>query len=201
MENVYHYQYSYNYWEYRYMNNGTSGEGAYGKYAIFKADIVNNFIIDNNIIDVIDFGCGDGNQLKYLNIKKYVGCDVSETSISICNMLYINDNTKDFFLIKNLKKDKYNLSLSLDVIYHLIEDYEFEIYMKNLFDFSNKYVIIYSSNHNNNESVAKHIKNRTFSNWIDDNVNNFKLLKYIKNKYPYDGNGGSISNFHIYKKI
>lgn len=40
---------------------------------------------------------------------------------------------------------KGDLALSLDVIYHLIEDEIFEKYMKDVFRASTKYVIIYST--------------------------------------------------------
>ena len=40
---------------------------------------------------------------------------------------------------------KADLSLSLDVIYHLVEDDVFEYYMRTLFEASNGYVIIYAS--------------------------------------------------------
>ena len=51
------------YWENRYKNNGNSGAGSYGRLAEFKADVINNFIAENKITSVIEFGCGDGNQL------------------------------------------------------------------------------------------------------------------------------------------
>ena len=41
----------------------------------------------------------------------------------------------------------YELSLSLDVIYHILDDNEYKKYMEDLFKFSNKYVIIYSNNY------------------------------------------------------
>ena len=50
------------YWENRYKNNETSGDGSYGKLALFKSSIINNFIKDYNIKSILDLGCGDGNQ-------------------------------------------------------------------------------------------------------------------------------------------
>ncbi|GAJ08100.1 unnamed protein product, partial [marine sediment metagenome] len=51
------------YWESRYAGGGTSGAGSYGKPAEFKAQVLNSFVKDNGISSVIEFGCGDGNQL------------------------------------------------------------------------------------------------------------------------------------------
>ena len=72
------------YWEERYLHGGNSGAGAYGKLSKFKAKIINNFIIEMNIREVIEYGCGDGNQLKLSNYKHYIGFDVSQKAISLC---------------------------------------------------------------------------------------------------------------------
>ena len=72
------------YWENRYKYQGNSGAGSYGKLAEFKAEVINEFINENNINNVIEFGCGDGNQLNLFNIKNYLGFDVSDTIIKLC---------------------------------------------------------------------------------------------------------------------
>lgn len=72
------------YWESRYKGGGNSGAGSYGRLAEFKAEIINEFIEKNSINKVIEFGCGDGNQLGMLKVAKYIGVDVSQTAISIC---------------------------------------------------------------------------------------------------------------------
>ena len=43
---------------------GNSGAGSYNKIAIFKAKIMNQFVLENNIQHVIEFGFGDGAQLE-----------------------------------------------------------------------------------------------------------------------------------------
>ena len=93
------------------------------------------------------------------------------------------------------------MCLSLDVIYHLIEDDVFKLHIQNLFNFSQKYVIIYSSN--KNEEQTKHVKHRKFTNYIEKNIKNWELIKHIPNKYPYnpkDPENTSFADFYIYKK-
>lgn len=53
------------------------------RLADFKAKIINKFIIENNIKNIGEFGCGDWNQLKYFNCEKYTGYDISEDIIAI----------------------------------------------------------------------------------------------------------------------
>src|SRR5579864_6395854 len=69
------------YWDQRYAEGGTSGSGSYGEQAAFKAEILNGFVARHGIQSVIEFGCGDGNQLSLASYPSYVGLDVSRTAI------------------------------------------------------------------------------------------------------------------------
>jgi len=164
------------YWEERYKKGGNSGAGSYNNLAEFKGEIINSFVADNNVKNVIELGCGDGNQLRYFNFASYLGLDVSQTAVLKCREIFKSDPSKRFELIENYKEERAELVLSLDVIFHLIEDEIFEKYMKTLFDASDKFIIIYSSNREDNGETAAHFKHRRFTEWIDKNsegVNNF----------------------------
>ena len=56
-----HFENAEQYWEERYRRGYDSGAGSYGELAQWKAKIINTFIAANNIQNIIDFGCGDGN--------------------------------------------------------------------------------------------------------------------------------------------
>lgn len=196
------------YWEQRYNSGGNSGAGSYGKLAVFKADIINSFIKEYSVESVIEFGCGDGNQLSLANYPKYIGLDVSPTAIKLCKDKFVYDRSKSFFLYNpqyfagDHNIFQADLSLSLDVIYHLIEDEVFHEYMVALFNSSNKYVIIYSINYDEKQSY--HQKNRQFTKWVDRYAMKWQLFRKIDNLYPYDFSdpeNTSISDFYIYKKI
>ncbi len=194
------------YWELRYSKGGNSGAGSYNHLAKWKADIINHFISENGIESVIELGCGDGNQLSLINCKKYIGLDVSSTAISLCKNKFQADTTKSFFLfnplyfVDNHKLFNAELALSLDVIYHLVEDEIFHAYMQALFSVANKFVIIYSSNR---EGVPHyHVRERKFTDWINENASNWKLIQKIENLYSYnpaDPENTSISDFYIFK--
>lgn len=196
------------YWESRYAKGKTSGEGSYGKFAQFKADILNSFVAENEINSVIEFGCGDGNQISLAAYPNYIGLDVSKTVITRCKERFDKDKSKSFFLYESsVFADqqltlKAELSLSLDVIYHLVEDKVFEIYMHHLFGAAEKFVIIYSSD-TDKQSHFAHVKHRDFSKWIAQNLPQWKLLRQIHNKYPSDvvWGGGPCADFFIYKKL
>ncbi len=191
------------YWETRYGSGGNSGAGSYNILAEYKGEIINDFVKEKNIKTVIEFGSGDGNQLKFFNFENYIGFDISKTTINNCRLMYESDSTKRFEVLDDYKNEKADLVLSLDVIYHLIEEAVYSDYLEKLFSSSNKFVIIYSSNEDNhkNNNVAGHVKHRKFTNWIDQNVPNFKLIKHIPNKYPFSGNNNisSYADFYIFE--
>ena len=173
--------------------------------ALFKASIINDFINKNKINTVIEWGSGDCNQLSLANYKSYIGYDVSQTAIKICQKKFNNDTTKTFiYMGDNFAKDKKaDLSMSLDVLYHILEDNVFNSYMINLFNSSNKYVCIYSSNVE--KPLAKHVRHRKFTDWIQKYISNdWKLKQYIPNKYPFDikkPDSTSLADFFFYEKV
>lgn len=183
-----------NYWESRYRSGDNSGSGSYGKLALFKAKIINDFVKANKIKSVVEFGCGDGNQLALFKIPSYIGLDVSKTAVDNCINNFSFDKTKSFFIYDS-STFKADLTLSLDVIFHLVEDKTFEKYMNHLFSSAKKYVIIYSSNENSGQEY--HIKHRKFTDWVKKNASDWKLVGKINNKYPQL----SFSKFYIFQRI
>ena len=190
------------YWETRYSSSGNSGAGSYGRLAQFKADVINDFIKQKNIKNIIEFGVGDGNQLSLLNAENYLGFDVSETIVNKNIERFKNFSGYKFKLVNEFNDEKADLVLSLDVIYHLVEDEVYFQYMENLFRASKRYIIIYSSN--KDEIHTTHVKHRHFTSFIEQNHKEWTLIKKIPNKYPYDekdpGNT-SFADFYIYEKI
>ncbi|NAS29822.1 methyltransferase domain-containing protein [Flavobacteriaceae bacterium R38] len=192
------------YWEERYLSDRDSGPGSYGRLANFKAEILNSFVQDNAVKTVLELGCGDGHQLSLATYPHYIGFDVSEEAIRLCKNKFKEDSNKEFYLSQDedKKNSQAELALSLDVIYHLIEDHVFEGYMQRLCDSASKYIIIYASNYDD-DSIDAHVKCRKFTNWMGAHVpEKWKLKECIKNRYPYDGadpKNTSMSDFYIYK--
>ncbi len=194
------------YWEKRYVEGGNSGAGSYNRLAEFKAEIINKFVRDNNVSKIIEWGCGDGNQLKLAEYPEYIGYDVSKKAVKICREKFSDDLTKQFIWCGGDRfenKVRGDLSLSLDVIYHLIEDDVYEQYMEWLFSSSERYICIYSSNFE--ERSAAHVRNRKFTDWIEGHTDKeWRLAKIVRNRYPYSEDNSdetSWSDFYFYEKI
>lgn len=171
------------YWVEHYRAGGNSGEGSYGTYARFKARVINEFIRRHNIQSVIEFGCGDGNQLRLLEVPEYTGFDVSPEALDSCREIFKGDETKSFALMKEYSRQKASMTMSLDVIYHLVEDEVYERYMRRLFEAADDYVLIYSSNTNKQKATQyPHVRRRQFSRWIEENAPEWSLMEQIPNE-------------------
>lgn len=184
-----------NFWEERYKSGGNSGAGSYGEYAIYKAQIINNYILKYDIKTISDFGCGDGNQISLIKgFEEYMGYDISSYALYLCVKKF-SGNTKMHFcsLISDLQEA--DLCLSLDVLYHIIDEKEFEYHLSQLFGKSKKYVLIFSSNFDGNKVVANYIQHRKFTDWINKYYKNFKLVEELENFLQ------TSAKFYLYKKI
>lgn len=192
------------YWNIRYQTGGNSGAGSYNHLAEFKASVLNRLVEENKITSVIEFGCGDGNQLTLSHYREYAGYDISPDAVQACRKLFKDDSTKEFFLAQDYDDRKAQLALSLDVIFHLIEDDIFDAHMCQLFDSSFKYVVIYSSNQDGPiQPVVRHVRHRRFSSWIERERPLWQLMQQIPNPYPYNGDSTttSFADFYIYKML
>lgn len=189
------------YWEKRYASGGNSGAGSYGRLALFKGAFLNSFISANEIYSVLEFGCGDGNQLQYYHPKKYLGFDVSQAAVDVCRKKYAHEENYAFCSpADNPEFVRHDLVLSLDVIFHLVENEVFSSYIDRLFDCSKRYVVIYSSNFDGIWPNA-HVRHRKVSEFIENNITGWRLCAIIPNAFPYssdDVNNTSFCEFLVY---
>ncbi len=191
------------YWEERYRKGGTSGAGSYAFLAEFKAEVLNAFVAERGVRTVIEFGCGDGNQLKLARYPSYLGFDVSASAVERCRKLFAGDPSKSFRTVAEYAGERAELALSLDVIFHLVEDAVFDEYMRRLFAASERYVIVYSSNTSSNLGVEnEHVKHREFTRWVDERATEFRLIRHVPNRYPYAGDhhAGSFADFFMFER-
>lgn len=191
------------YWELRYQEGRDSGDGSYGRLAAYKAEFLNKFVREQTIGSVIELGCGDGAQLELATYPQYVGVDISPAAIDMCRQAYIEDLTKCFITYDLFHySPKCELALSLDVIFHLVEDGIYERYMRDLFGCSSRFVIIYSSDRN--ESTPwPHVRHRSFTKWIASKIHGWKLISHDPNPYPQDvaqPGDTSFADFYVYRK-
>jgi SAM-dependent methyltransferase len=190
---------SVDYWESRYRLGMTSGSGSMGELAKFKARVLNNFVREKGIRSVIEFGCGDGMQLALAQYPRYLGIDVSVAAIEMCTRRFAGDPAKRFRLQQGpsdpCRTELADLALSLDVIYHLLEDEVYATYLADLFGAARHWVIVYSSNRE--EAVrARHVRHRLFVEDVRRRHPEFELVRKIDNPNPSE----SFADFYIFRR-
>jgi hypothetical protein len=176
------------YWENRYKSGGNSGIGSQGIIAEYKAKVINDFVKNNNIQTVCELGCGDW-LFSLFKVSEYTGFDVSEFVVERNKKIY-----KHKFTTSMNELTLYDLTISMDVILHLIEEEVYQQYMKDLFRLSNKYVIVYSTN---KDEILGGIHN-IFRKFLPDVPQEFELIEFIDN--PHKG-PNTQADFFIFKKI
>jgi hypothetical protein len=191
------------YWERRYRKGRTSGAGSYNRLATFKADFLNAFVAERGVQTIIEFGSGDGSQLKLADYPNYLGVEISKTAVENTKRLYKNSETTVFIHADEFgPQHRAELALSLDVIYHLVEDHVFNRYMEQLFDAADRFVIVYSSNEIR-PSDSAHVRHRHFTDWVEKNRPDFHQIGFVKNPYPEnirDLDNTSFADFYVFER-
>lgn len=191
------------YWENRYRKGGNSGAGSYGRLAVFKADFLNNFFRSNSIKSVLEFGCGDGNQLGLLEIEHYIGYDVSSSAVARCRETYGDRVGLSFYSLEDTADlGQHDVTLSLDVLFHLVEIEVFSAYLERLFRHSNRHVIIYSSDFDA-PWPHEHVRHRKVTNFVKEYFQDWHLNCIVPNAYPYRGDSvddTSFCDFLVYSR-
>lgn len=196
------------YWQERYASGGRSGSGSYGHLAEFKAATINQFVWSHGVERVVEFGCGDGNQLGLARYPRYLGLDVAQTAVDLCRSKFSGDSTKAFEVYDPARElaapvGCADLAISLDVIYHLVEDRVYRRYIDDLRAATTRYLIVYSTNR---RSLFwrrdRHVLHRRF---VPDLVadGEFEMIGYIRNPHrrrTWQHRKRSKSDFFIFER-
>jgi SAM-dependent methyltransferase len=173
------------YWKDRYETGGHSGTGSYGRLTDYKARIINALVADRGITSVVEIGCGDGNQCSLFDFANYTGVDISPKVVADARVRFADRpgwtfHEADDFQAQQLSSD---MAMSLDVIYHLVEDEVFDAYMRDLVAAADKYLLIYASDH---DAPARrpHVRHRAYSAWLAANAPEFELLQTWEQEFP-----------------
>ncbi|MGA6100258.1 methyltransferase domain-containing protein [Stutzerimonas marianensis] len=200
------------YWEKRYTRGGTSGAGSYNRLAGFKAQFLNDFVKRKGVGSVIEFGCGDGNQLSLISYPRYLGLDISSAAVERCIHRFSDDESKEFRLydpeVFDRNSYRADLAVSLDVIYHLSNDQVYAAYLRDLFGVAEKFVIIYSNSTESygsgTNNLAGYVRFRDFLTDVAREFRDWVLVEAEPNKYPFNPslpNETSIADFFVYKRV
>jgi SAM-dependent methyltransferase len=151
------------YWADRYRLGGNAGAGSFGAPARHKADVLNAFVDAHAVASVIEFGCGDGRQLMLAEYPAYTGFDISADALLQCRERFPGRSDRQFLPMDDYRGQRADLALSLDVIYHLVEDAVYDAYLQTLFGAAERFVVVYSSDVANGARTMRHVRHRHVS--------------------------------------
>lgn len=155
----------------RYIAWGNSWEGSYWDNAIYKAYFINHFVKYNNIKSAIEVWCWDWANLWMYEIQWYKWYDVSQKAIEICSKMYKDDTTKEFYVNnEDTELWKAELSMCIDMIYHVFPRAKREKMIDKIIDAWEKYVIFYT---------PTNLKPRVENSCMND----YDFIEYIKSKW------------------
>ncbi len=194
------------YWERRYARGGDSGSGSQAHLAQAKAQFLNEFVERARVRSVVELGCGDGTQLELFRFPSYTGIDVAQQVVLENRQRFRSEQlrflTTEEWTSLPPEQRSAELALSLDVLYHLVEDDVFEEYLRGLFSAGSRYVIVYASNWDES-GKDRHVRHRRFTDWVDRHISGWKLKEEVPNRFKYVPGDPSTSpsSFFVYERI
>jgi hypothetical protein len=145
------------YWDYRYKNGHNSGYGSYGEQLKKKLKWLSNLDINS----ISEIGCGDLNFMKNLVRESgkelvYSGQDISDVIIKKNREVL----PKVFFTTNIDELPSADLLLCVDVLFHVIEDSEYEDLLNKIQSKWTKYLAITA--YERKEPKYNHVRIRKF---------------------------------------
>jgi SAM-dependent methyltransferase len=198
------------YWERHCAQGGHSGDGSRHLLAEFKAEVLNGLVVAHDIGSIVEFGCGDGQQLALARYPQYHGLDVSPTALARAADRFRADPTKSFTLHDPTRFADpaghlaAEMALSLDVIHHVVEDELYELHLRHIFGAGRRLVVLFTSDADTlrvRERTAPHVRHRPVGRDVAAAFPQWRLRERIANRYPYQGAQTltSFADFRVYE--
>ncbi len=169
----------------------------------YKSRFLNQLILRTRCRVVVEFGCGDGAQLRLAQYPEYHGIDVSTDAIDRCKAAYAGDTSKQFYTIGEIDRlPLADLTLSQDIISHIGNDVDYWRYLKALFLGSRHFVVIYG---NDVSSCRSDLQTR-LPDFVGDVAKcfpNWRLCEFHRNPYYADKGPDqrhTLSNFFVFER-
>lgn len=176
------------YWRRRYEAGRTSGPGSTGRLARYKAEFINALVAERGVDSVIEFGSGDGEQARLFDFPRYTGVDVAPQVVDLARRQFSDRPGWRFVTLDEYRSrpSRHDLAMSLDVVYHLVEDEVFARYMACLTGAAERYVLVYASDHDATpKKKPAHVRHRAYSRWMAEHAPQFEAVGTWDNPFPY----------------
>ena len=195
------------YWDDRYSRGGNSGAGSSGVLGRFKCSMLHALALDLDVKSILDLGVGDGGYLPFPPEIRYTGADVSEGKLANLRSRFEEQGQCQFVPLAELGSLTADMTLSIDVTYHLVEEAVFRDHCQVLFEAADRYVVIYSANGDPDPTCTwmPHVKHRRVIDECRERFEGtFRLVRHFENPYPYDRRRPeqtSFASFYLFSRL
>lgn len=142
------------YWDARYLDRRGPGWGSGPGFLEAKAGAVNDLVRDLDATRTLDLGCGDGRVARLLEVPGYLGLDPSREAVRLARRRCPH---LEFRLLRGRHlPDRWDLTLSLDVVQHLVEDRAYLRHLE-LVCSSVRWAIVHAPDRDPNPLSAPHV--------------------------------------------
>lgn len=136
------------YWDDRWVN-GPECPGSVGDQAMSKAAWLNSVIYDLDVRSLVDWGCGDGSQAALVNVGMYVGVEVAPSAWEAASVALATRDNCCIVLAPpgqsiTIRAD---MAVSMDVVFHLTADHEYEEWLARVFGSATKFVAVHGTDY------------------------------------------------------
>jgi SAM-dependent methyltransferase len=186
------------YWESRYARGGNSGAGSYGSCLDNKKALISGLLEERGIHSVVDLGCGDGTVIDiFRDLGSYIGYDVSRTAIDRLVARGYPGHYQFRMADGAPPEHAPDLAMSLDVVFHLVEDAVFRRYMGMLTGVGARYLLVLTWNSSilsTEHTVGSHVLYRDFRACMEEDYPGYRLVQ----EYPYEL---PTSTYYLYEAV
>lgn len=187
---------------------GQGSPGGQGRLADFKAEIINDFVEKHNVKSAAELGCGEGDLLSLCRFGQYVGFDISMEAVTRCRQRHAGDPSKAFLPYdpprwKSAIPPAAEMALSLEVIFHLMDDNIYETYLHHFFQLPTRFAVILSNDTDVQARPANGLRFHRFSSWVASRRPDWRLVGYLPSRFPFDParpNDTSVSDFYFFSR-
>ena len=186
------------YWNRRYKRNLGSGSGSRGALAQYKVEFINDIFERLEVGSCLDFGAGDGFVASGLQARQLEVTDISKVARKQLSTEYGLRVVHPFCL--NLKR--YDMVISLDVLFHITSQKEFLRYMRKMTAMADRYILIYSAVKLPLSRIPEHMANNDFMSFMHTE-REWKILEEFDSPHSFDSakpHTTSPSRFVLYEK-
>lgn len=180
-------------WSRRWRAAADSGAGAIVGDGVDKARFVSDFVKEQEVASVIDWGCGEGEVLEKLDLHgvEYTGVETSAAAVERMRRRFAERPEHTFTLPHGCDRwERRELALSLEALPRCSGEREYDDHLAKLFGSSRRFVLIGTAD----DAAARHVRPRSIVRDVAERFPEWELTR------TEAATAGGSASFLLYEK-